>query len=568
MIILFESYKYEIKFLQDVFGKQLLEEDKLVKEMLVKEQNSECKILHVGYFYINNQHIFILPKIFVQNNEKVCFSELNYEYISLKYNDLDKELKNTIHKLTLTFYRSLSKFKEENINSNILQEVSIPCLKNLFKGRSAFNLLDVFIAIKDFNKKYKNLFLSKTISDSQYGNRVNWNKTISKNYPFIINNQPIYPTVIAKRKAVDFEEPLLCLFYSVINYFNSSLDSKIQINPKFNILKGKHFSSLLNGKGTKLLKKLKSNYFSDIYTKLWELLYLFFEISAKGNTGKNYQCLISKNYEIVIESMVDNLINDDQYKNIKHQQGRRIDHLYKDQDLFNNSQIFYIVDSKYYKTSEEVKSDPLYKQFIYARNIQNYEMMNSTNDNNIKLYDPITEGFNIIPNLFISPVINSNNFECFSNFTDTTFYTEKKVEECQTYFRESLFDRDTLFVQHYYIDYFFLLHSYIKKKNFSSQYVLNIKNKIKKTFISIITDRFELYKLSFQTEKELKDFVKTYFFSLHGKIYTLNSQLLILAIRNDDTNKDKLKKELENIYREKPGNENFELKNNKFDFSS
>ncbi len=131
--------------------------------------------------------------------------------------------------------------------------------------------------------------------------------------------------------------------------------------------------------------------------------------------------ILVKNFNLVFEAMIDELIGDKDMENMKEQDdGKIIDHIYRYKDLFANSegkQIYYVGDSKYYKIGHEVKGESLYKQFTYARNITQWHLDLFRSDaekdreernryGDIKLRDELTEGYNIIPNFFISAMMN------------------------------------------------------------------------------------------------------------------------------------------------------------------
>ena len=96
--------------------------------------------------------------------------------------------------------------------------------------------------------------------------------------------------------------------------------------------------------------------------------------------------------------------------------GKRIDHIYQYHDLTNNENekpIYYIGDSKYYKRGHKIGDESVYKQFTYARNViqWNLDLFNDGKEDEqrgqVKLRDDISEGYNVIPNFFISAQQNT-----------------------------------------------------------------------------------------------------------------------------------------------------------------
>ena len=76
-----------------------------------------------------------------------------------------------------------------------------------------------------------------------------------------------------KNKVINFDEELICLFYSVLNYLSQTYHFKFNQAQGYTILKPSKIQSLINTqKGTRLLKKIRRNYFTDELVELWNLL--------------------------------------------------------------------------------------------------------------------------------------------------------------------------------------------------------------------------------------------------------------------------------------------------------
>ena len=179
----------------------------------------------------------------------------------------------------------------------------------------------------------------------------------------------------------------------------------------------------MDGLGKARLLQIKYKYFSDKALYLWQLCYDFFDNAKRMNIQKERkEYLLVKSFNIVFEAIIDELLGE---KNIpaglkEQADGKRIDHLYTYQNLITSKEpepVYYIGDSKYYKLGHAIGKESVYKQFTYARNIIQWNLnlfMNNDKDDeelqydkrnfgNIpKLRDDLTEGYNIIPNFFIS----------------------------------------------------------------------------------------------------------------------------------------------------------------------
>ena len=104
---------------------------------------------------------------------------------------------------------------------------------------------------------------------------------------------------------------------------------------------------------------------------LWNLLYAFFDKSETIRSGKSKEeALLTRSFDRIFEDMVDGLIGDDMFADMKsNEDGKEIDHIYKDRSLLDDRYIYYIGDSKYYFFGGDLDKKSLYKQCPYAKNI-------------------------------------------------------------------------------------------------------------------------------------------------------------------------------------------------------
>ncbi|AFI04910.1 hypothetical protein [Helicobacter cetorum] len=278
--------------------------------------------------------------------------------------------------------------------------------------------------------------------------------------PLMLNNhQVLYQTCYNKQQVTNHNETLLSIFYSIIYHFNQEHHLGLKINSAYKIIKDKAFE-ILQQRGLKHLRKIKHNYFCDILKKMYQLCEIYFNSTQKAHSkAKSKEFLMVKKYNIVFEDMIDKLLTpkalEQGLKELKNNQdGKIIDHIFPHQSLLDTSDIFYIGDSKYYKPNNEVTDVSKYKQFSYAKNIIQYNI-NLLNENtpypNTRYRDPISEGYNITPNFFLFGAIENDK-----DFEEPNL--KKKGQPITTYhFKERLFDRDTLFVLQYRINFLFVL---------------------------------------------------------------------------------------------------------------
>ena len=292
--------------------------------------------------------------------------------------------------------------------------------------------------------------------------------------------------------------------------------------------------------------------------RMYKLCELFFDSTDTGSIKKrNEEFLSFKKYNIVFEDMVDKLLTEgkkiDEYDNriskneisIKklknNDDGKIIDHLFEYEGLIDTSNIFYIGDSKYYKPGNTADKLSIYKQYTYAKNIIQYNINLFNNfpkiyeKNKLKYRDKITEGYNITPNFLLYGVIE--NHEDFKNISLDP--VSKNLNECikhSFHWRDRLFDRDSLFICQYTINYLFVLNSYTGLSESSMiEYREEAKTKFREKFIEYFEQnnisKFTFYKLEMPN---LESFVNDNFKLLNGKCFSLNDKTLLVAIHNEE----------------------------------
>lgn len=544
MKILFEGAKYNINDLKSCFG------DKFYHQI-----GDYGYIDVVGYYHSNdNQLYYFLPKLFVTEEESFLDTKIYYlDFFKFKIEELLKEditLLNWFRKFLILFYKSLSEYKSRVDDKIIQLGETLQLSSNI--GENEFTFLDLVLTILNFYKKNRDFFVFYIKEqETKKHKKVNWNKTIRKQQPVFINSYPIYDNLNTKTKVVNNDEVLMTYFYSLLNYLKEEYKVDIVIDCPYTLIKGERFKDLLDN-GLYKIKKIKNNYYSDKLKAIYNLLILFFERTFVGSIkNKNDDFIIVKHYHNVFEDMIDKLLSDsfsnrrtsngislNHLKNNK--DGKILDHLFEFESILDNDEsIFYIGDSKYYKHNSSISEKSVYKQFTYAKNVIQYNIdllhenikIPSLINKNIRYRDEVTEGYSISPNFFIQGVIkNINDFE-----NHTLIQNIEKGTEKSAHFKERLFDRDTLFINYYEINFLFVLNAYT---NYSQDNIIEIRNTFKNIFKTHFKSYFknhsgfDFYEFSFESERDLREFVDFEFRNLTGRIIRTLSQpdKLILAI--------------------------------------
>ena len=509
MKILIEEESYPLDELKNIIDSKFYDENGV-----------SGTIKYIGYFYSfkNKEIVYLLPKVFTDINE---FKKMKLE--QQRY-------------FLLLFYKSLIEYKKRNSSNKIVNKYKSIVLKGSV-GDDEFSFLDIVLNIVNFHKENKNvlLFLEKRLNCENH-KKVSWEKTVRKNIPILdAKNKPIYNQAINRKKDIDTQEQLLSIFYSVLFYLNNQYKLNVKIDDIYKIYKGKAYISMCQ-KAPKILKKIKHKYFSDILVKVYKLLELYFVIERTNIQTKSYEYFLVNNYHVIFEDMVDKLLSNDNkdIQKLKEQNdGKILDHLFLHKSIFNkNKDIHYIADSKYYKTKNQIEKKSIYKQFTYAKNI--------IQDNYKSLRDDITEGYDITPNCFIRGKIdNTIDF----NSSDLEYDRDNIDKSIQ--FQNKLFDRDTLFVQHYDINFLYVLKSYSQVTNSKlKQFRDECYIKFRTNLINYLENNYYFYQKEFKNNDEMKEFIEINFKKLNGKMYKSNNNLNIILATNkeNDVSSIELKK--------------------------
>lgn len=592
MRILIEEYQYEYEDVYDVLkGLGVL-------------QNVEGKVSlsYVGYYFNDdpdvNDCVFILPKVLLEGEfgkEKVFGHIEPKDLINAEdCKELTTEEHTFIYNLSVWIYRAITVFRDHEFDrvedgkrqSSIVFYKQAPMMGHTRK-RMANTFLDVLLTLQEWNKRNESfvMFIVKNLHSGY--NKINWTRTISRSQAVIqesigsTRRQDVsYLNPINKKRQINFDEELLVIYYSILQHMHDKYGFPVSINVNFPLIRGDKFARYISGYGKRRLKQIKYKYFSDKALELWELCYAFFD--RPDNIMLNVdqrEYLLVKSFHIVFEAIIDELIAGDQKlpKELKDQpDGKRVDHLYQYKELTNNdtdNNIYYIGDSKYYKRGNSLGKESVYKQFTYARNViqWNIDLFNDGKAENrsghVKLRDDVTEGYNIIPNFFISANQNVLRPENDIKLIDSDKEDGKRRQQyyLSRQFENRLFDRDTFLLAHYDVNFLFVVALYGRNNSASK---VQWRNKVRRMFRieiqQMLKENFEFYAMTAKSDVNPDAYLRENFQQVLGKVYHpfdnregSDQQYFSLALRKPE-------KEADAAIREKVASENeavmFELK--------
>lgn len=476
----------------------------------------------VGYYYSTQigDCVFFLPKVVLDEDGKL-FGRYDPDKVVdveriLDDKDNGEADQRFLYSFTVWLYRGLKEFMRLNPDSGIVKTRDISAVA--MQGDKVSNTyLDIMLSLQKFQEENPDYFTFIVKNMHSGMNKVNWTKTISKETAIIQNGRPIYLNPINKKRQINFDEELLIVFYSILDYMKRKFGFDVKVDYNYELLTEQEFENWMDYYGKVRMKQIRYKYFSDKDLQLWNLCNSFFEKVTSIHSSKQYSdYLIVDNYHIVFEAMVDELLSDKGWDvdDLKAQEdGKRVDHIYSYQGLINKDKIFYIGDSKYYAIGSEPKEYSEYKQYTYARNVIQHNLNLFLEDekdasgkrkNLGKTYliyrDEDTDGYSITPNFFISARIDDNPDE--RDYQNDKLTARKEIKKIR-HFENRLFDRDTLLLQHYDINFLYVLSLYAQSNDgLKSEFKEKTKDKFRKNILNYLKDDYRFFSLQLKPRME------------------------------------------------------------------
>lgn len=574
MLLFIEGYPYNL----NAIVKDGLSVRDILKDVVSVPVKEEYYAFgYVGYCYSKaaKDVIFFLPKVVLtgerneENGDDTIFGAAPHDIIDFSSDSIiekfteegSKEYKEFLSTLSIWIYRTISVYKETH-NDNILESKEY---QGESRGKKIKHntLLDVIIALRDFNKDNQDYFtfIAKNVHTGV--NKIQWQKTITSTNPIFLKGQPVYTDPVNRKKMVNFDEELLIIFFSILNYIKEEHGFSFYMNINYQLISHDKIKRSYIGKnyGCRRLKQIKYKYFSDKALRIWDLCYAFFDREYKISINRQAEdFLLAKDFDHIFEVMIDTLIGGEDKNKLpkeltEQRDGKMVDHMFIGQGLIEQSNLpaeltYYIGDSKYYKRSKNdtvvLGDKSIYKQYTYAKNVIQWNMNlfldDSDDGEQPQLRDALTEGYNPIPNFFISARIpNKKEGSKFLSFDDAQLVEQANGVQFNRQFENRLFDRDTLLLCHYDVNFLYIVSLY-GRANKSKQatwrdYVRkNFRQKIQETFNKLYTFRT----IQPRAGKDCYQFLKENFSQLNGKLYrskSNNNYLVLALMRGDDDSK-------------------------------
>jgi llaJI restriction endonuclease len=554
--VIVEGYCYRASAVRDV----------LHELSSLENVGGEISVGYVGYYYNPQLRdcVFILPKVLVNEENKV-FSRLDpHDIIDLdNCTELSSEERSFIYEFAVWIYRAIEVFNKSNPNSGIVLHRKIA---EMGKGKRVLSntFLDILLSLLRFNKEHHSFFTTILRNLHSGYNKINWTRTISRSTAWVQDDVPVYLNPVNKKRQINTDEELIIIYFSILNHISETYGFPVDITLGFELIKGRKFEHYLKGYGKRRLQQIKYRYFSDIQLRLWEMCYAFFDKAHQIHiVAEQREYLLVKNFNIVFEAIIDELIGDKEPpRGLKDQDdGKRVDHIYSYHNLTNNEEdkpIYYIGDSKYYKIGNKISDESVYKQFTYARNVIQWNLNLFLDDKKEDaalrkehpIYrDELTEGYNIVPNFLISAKMDEK-----LSYADNVSTTNRENNTfLSRHFENRLFDRDTLLVYHYDVNFLYVVSLYARENaHQKAQWKQKVRELFREKIQAALEENYKFYAMTPKPGLNHEKYLRENFQELLGKVYRpfddTNYLSLALDKQKESENKDLLDKLQKDYY--------------------
>lgn len=546
MRILVEEYQYEAELVREVLhGVDAL-------------QNVEgfVSLSYVGYFYNTRLKdcVFILPKVLMDEKGLVFGKYKPESIIHMSQSALNDTERKFLYEFAVWIYRAVAVYQQTHKDSDIIYHRQISQVGHGLRHR-ANTLLDILLSLIQFSKDNEN-YITFVLKNLHSGyNKINWTRTISRSTAIVQGGMPIYLNPVNKKRQINFDEELLIIYYSILNHISKEYGFRVDIRVGFPLIEGAKFDAYLNGRGVIRLRQIKYKYFSDTALQLWQLCFAFFAHSTEITTSAELkEYLLVKNFYVVFEAIIDRLIGDPKDElpaDFKDQKdGKLVDHLYTYPGLMqadDEQMTYYIGDSKYYKIGGQLGDTSIYKQYTYARNIVQYNLdlwLDDSKPNpSVAVRDEVTEGYNVLPNFFISAAMEKGDYSYNHREIQLTKITNGRNPEVKYQFRDRLFDRDTMLLSRYNVNFLFVIALYARNRQAEiSTWKDEVRAEFRRAIREVLANEYHFYPMR-SKGINMQEYVAEHFRDLIGKVYTPFEDKDILSLALENTNDPRLQAE-------------------------
>ncbi len=555
MKILFEGHHYDRGLLKGALAG--------LDNSLFNRLTNQVKVDCVGYYFDAelNDCVLVLPKVLLDENDAMALKDFTPEQLIDFTAAIDVEPKpgeKPIDKGTVDFlrefavwiYRAVSVYRKAHQDSELIDDGDNRSMaEGGGKRVKSDTILDIVLEMARFNRDNQDFFTFILKNIHRGYNKINWPRTIAKGSAVVQKGSPVYLRMVNRKRIINFDEELLVIFFSVLNYCNEKYGFNCPLRFGFELIDDKKIEKWCKtGYGARRLRQIRYKYFSDKALRLWDLCHAFFDRHHRLWVQENrHEHLLVKDFNVVFEAMIDDLLGDPELNETifdlkNNKDGKRLDHVYKYLSLTNHEddrEIYYIGDSKYYKIGADPGEESVYKQYTYAKNLIQRNLDIFLNEPNAqsaeskagvpKYRDDVTEGYNVVPNFFISARMffddggHKIDLKGGSDGLGIDAHRDtsgEAVVHLSRQFENRLFDRDTLLICHYDVNFLYVLTLYARqKKGAKNEWKEKVRQKFREDIQKAIEKRFDFYAMCPHNNVDAKHYFREHFRESLGRVY-------------------------------------------------
>ena len=161
--------------------------------------------------------------------------------------------------------------------------------------------------------------------------------------------------------------------------------------------------------------------------------------------------------------------------------------------------------------------------------------------------DELTEGYNIIPNFFISAKMDEK-----LSYADNVSATDRKQNVfLSRHFKNRLFDRDTLLVYHYDVNFLYVVSLYARENKYQkAQWKQKVRELFREKIQEALKEKYAFYAMAPKPGVNHEEYLRRNFQELLGKVFRPfeDTQYLSLALDSKEDNTALLAKLQQNYY--------------------
>ena len=525
--------------------------------------DGKTTVSHVGYCYSRRlgDCIFFLPKVVIDSDRGCVLwhKGLKPEDIidfgeALRQHRVSRADYTFLSGFAVWIYRAIKEFGRLHPGSGTLLRRSFSRLDGS-RGTAGGTLLDVVLSLVGFGRDHRDFFITAIKAARSGMRKIDWRKTVART-PAVMSRGgvPVYPRPAVRRRQIDFDEELLVIYASILAHIARQYGFRpAEAVCCYAPMPAARFRRYLDGYGRRRLRQIKYRYFSDTALELWRLCYAFFgEVERVRSSRQDSDYLLVRNFNVVFEAIIDELIGDDKGgidPDLKDQpDGKVVDHIYRYPSLVGGD-IYYIGDSKYYKIGGTLGANSVYKQYTYAKNVIQLNinwyfdrLSGAARHPKVRYRDSLTEGYNITPNFFISARVSPGSPSyaqpCLTRRSDHS----GRVPCCQ--FSNRLFDRDTLWLQHYDVNFLYVVALYARSNHAEKQrFKLQARSEFRQGMLQMLCSGADGYDFFIAVPRRgltLEQAVTANFRAIIGKVFRPDDDLnaVVLALRRGDASEN------------------------------